>query len=654
MPAVTKDILNDWGREAATLLLNDGIPLNTTLTKIAEENALNLDQIARLVESANISMHTSVYKNNKYPEFEVADIHAISKDITDAPKQAELSDYDISPAEFDFDFVEKTASYTENPVEDTVSLATQALIAKSIEDASRLYDEKVAELSLSVYDLASQIKKDVKQAVLDPDQREGALVLFKSAALEITPRPYTTVITALFEDIDSSLERVCSPSILKTANYVEDSSAYVGLNQDHPILQKVAEYVNATILVKDALDNKREHLYAIADDLMGKFARSEKTPRRVRNVARLAKDSNYPRNIKSVETKVPAGKVKPERMPSPTKASDKVLAKMNKNPVAKTPKSNARPAAPAKPALTAKPKSPAKPMNISTDGSAGNRLINTMRSAKNKAGGTIQNIGRGISNAGGAIRDTAYRGKINFDSATDSFSEKALGAGASLRDNVAGKARNAFSSLKSGIGNAASTVSSKANSTINSMRSLAARPAVATAGGTAASDRVINKVKNDRGSIRMNADQAAGNASYRQGPSGKPNAANQAAGSASEKVIERLTPDSVEPKYTTTGPTVNKPSAPSAPVNNNLPVVHTGPPTMGTTGNAPAVVTKNNAPAMSKVPGKFRWGLVGKILGGTALVGAAGGFGFRAGANAANSANAPMQKNNLPPRYTRG
>lgn len=270
-------MLVDWGNEAATNLIQHNIPLNDTITKIASDYSLNSDQLSRLVESANISMHTSVYTNNKYPEFEVADIKKVAgKMQKTAAYMYEASDYDVSPNDHNATYITKTAMYAETDEIEVVPEAVYNKVKYAVEDAKKHYEEKLAEVAYDIYATVEDIKHDVRQAVLDIDQRESAIPLFKLAATTTCKDSLKPALNLLFEDINETLQHKCPESAFKVASLEPDMHNYGVLNINHPVLKKVANYLNLVEKYKNAVDNEPKILSKIAEDTMSACSLNEK------------------------------------------------------------------------------------------------------------------------------------------------------------------------------------------------------------------------------------------------------------------------------------------------------------------------------------------------------------------------------------------
>ena len=100
---MTNEQIEYFGKEAAKTYIEEGTDLNNTITKIAEEHALNRYEIDRIVEAANTSTYLSMFSNldDKYIEFPVADAEKVAEYLQPSSPEDNFSDYD-SPPEKDY------------------------------------------------------------------------------------------------------------------------------------------------------------------------------------------------------------------------------------------------------------------------------------------------------------------------------------------------------------------------------------------------------------------------------------------------------------------------------------------------------------------------------------------------------------------------
>jgi len=268
MAHVTRDLLSEWGKEAAANLINSNIPLNDTITKIASENHLNADQVARTVEAANIAMHTSVYTNNKYPEFEVADLTKISSKIQETPKTASASDYDMSPRDLLYVLTTKQASYTDtDPIE--LNESTKLRARKELKDLANHYDDKCAELAQDVYEAANDLKKFIKQAALNPDECDESLESLKLASYQATNEEWHLAIDPIFEEVHADLRSTASMALYKRASSPVSDKKSV-LNEEHPFFSKLAHYLDTLENYTSAIVSRDYNLTKLAQKSLEK------------------------------------------------------------------------------------------------------------------------------------------------------------------------------------------------------------------------------------------------------------------------------------------------------------------------------------------------------------------------------------------------
>lgn len=259
MTTVNKDLINNWGKEAAQALIFDGVDLNSTITKIASDNSLNPDQIARVVEAANIATHLSVAKSdNNYPEFEVADTKKIASAAESNIIDITISDYDLPPKQASVMTKEASAGYSE-PKEEGPLKFTYAQ-KQSMKEAEKFYDEKLAELEINVFKEIGQMKHYVKQACLNPDSPDGALTLMKAAAFASTHEVWRPATKNLFDYIEDSLPQ----TLVKKASVEPTMPSSAILNPESEFIQKLGSYLEAVKEYKIAKENKLDALTKFA------------------------------------------------------------------------------------------------------------------------------------------------------------------------------------------------------------------------------------------------------------------------------------------------------------------------------------------------------------------------------------------------------
>jgi hypothetical protein len=171
--------LEGFSKLAAGLYLEQKVPLNETIEKIARDNSLNYDQTSRIVEEANTSVYINLFNKtnskDKYIEFKTASIKEIWPRIKseDLPK---TSHYDVPPDQvFLRASTEQIPEFTKvaeevETFEGPTSKSHAEIICK-IHEKARNEQIKNAqlELELAIDRVVSSITKDARQSILGGD-----------------------------------------------------------------------------------------------------------------------------------------------------------------------------------------------------------------------------------------------------------------------------------------------------------------------------------------------------------------------------------------------------------------------------------------------------------------------------------------------------
>jgi hypothetical protein len=103
---LSAEALELMGKQAANLYLDEGIPLNDGIARIAGEHPdISAEQIKRIVEFANTAVYLAKHDQNKnagreysYPQFELADAGRIIQDLSDGARPTIVTKTDIDYA----------------------------------------------------------------------------------------------------------------------------------------------------------------------------------------------------------------------------------------------------------------------------------------------------------------------------------------------------------------------------------------------------------------------------------------------------------------------------------------------------------------------------------------------------------------------------
>jgi hypothetical protein len=219
-----------FAKQAATNYLKDGKSLNDSITKLASDNALNHEQIARVVEAANTDVYINLFNKNKdkYVQFETANPEVIEESLIPVKTAEVISDRD---------YYDAPAYEVPENVEIFEKVAEKVPKERSQDELLRdYYQFKAAEAQLNNLLIEGQttfekeagvLKEMIKQAVLGGDTPYSEI----SAALNTTTEP---VFVETLKIIETELTPVMPlGSLTKVATPILGS-----LNTKHPLMQQ--------------------------------------------------------------------------------------------------------------------------------------------------------------------------------------------------------------------------------------------------------------------------------------------------------------------------------------------------------------------------------------------------------------------------------
>ena len=190
-----KDFEN-MGRAVASEYVGNNVALNDSITKLSEHYGLNSEQIARVVEQANVETYLTLNKNteDKYIEFDPADTVKVASALNFKLEKdaAIMSDYDRFTSSEDWQFL-SALDEDELAIIEKSKTGLMKRAAKTIDKAikSRLeeIDESFSRDSESLYKL-------VKQASLEL----GEFGTIKQAMISAVPGKVTNLIIDAYKD----------------------------------------------------------------------------------------------------------------------------------------------------------------------------------------------------------------------------------------------------------------------------------------------------------------------------------------------------------------------------------------------------------------------------------------------------------------------
>lgn len=196
---ITPADLDFFGKQAAREYTENSVPLNQTITKLAQEHGLNKTQTDRVVETANTETYISIANStagpDRYVKFDVAS--PIEPHKESVKTASTTTDYEVSPEAFKPMVKTAVASATHNQEDRLKTLygalavemdkrgAAQDFLTKRAEELQLLWNGEVIDL-----------ESHVKQAALSGTPLAYIEAVMKTAS----PRPTTKIIVQKFRE----------------------------------------------------------------------------------------------------------------------------------------------------------------------------------------------------------------------------------------------------------------------------------------------------------------------------------------------------------------------------------------------------------------------------------------------------------------------
>jgi len=238
----TGNDFENMGKAAASEYIGSNKDLSTTITKIATHYGLNSEQIARVVEQANVETYLKLNNvaDDKYIEFAPADNIKVASALNfSAEKKAELvgNDFEI---ELDEEFSLESPSTEKELGREKV--AEDISLANGLKKISGIVNARLEEIDANFDRESETLYKIVKQAALEA----GNFGIVKQAMLSAAPDASTEMIADVYEF-----------KLKKEGSRIdfEKSEAPAGvLNSNHPLVQslnKLATYKDEYAILKE-------------------------------------------------------------------------------------------------------------------------------------------------------------------------------------------------------------------------------------------------------------------------------------------------------------------------------------------------------------------------------------------------------------------
>lgn len=215
---ITTFDLESFGKQAAANYVSDGVEMNASILKLADDHNLNLQQIHRVVESANVDTYLQMIKTSedKYVDFPLADAKMVYTKLTktaDTSATSSSNDYESAPV--------KTAEVSlfpgiEATLEKTATMTTPyAEIKKEasrIEGLCRYIANESERLRYEFQEDYDKVWDFTKQAILQGENVTNIFEIIKVAS----PTYADYIIEDFTEFIDETMPKI---DIQKEATY---------------------------------------------------------------------------------------------------------------------------------------------------------------------------------------------------------------------------------------------------------------------------------------------------------------------------------------------------------------------------------------------------------------------------------------------------
>jgi hypothetical protein len=283
--SLSPESLEQMGKQAANMFLDDGLSLNEGVAKLAGAHEdINQEQVKRICEFANTAVYLAKHDQSKtagagssYPQFELADPNRVIQDLSDGARPTVVTQTDLAysrhPAK-----TEKTASAKSSVNHRVEAALEEAFKVSSVEKVAQ--ESIVSSIMGTKHDLVAlkehlsasgeQIDLGLKQASADYYDlvREhmvggGDFTDIMAAARSVTS-DNDKIAQAMRPAIERLVrEKVASPARLQAGIRNMEKVAHRVVNQKHPLV----ETLGAIITLSDEVEKVATGLLQIDREL---------------------------------------------------------------------------------------------------------------------------------------------------------------------------------------------------------------------------------------------------------------------------------------------------------------------------------------------------------------------------------------------------
>ncbi len=251
--SLSAESLELMGKQAANRLLNDGIPLNETIVKLAGEHQdINGEQVRRVVEFANNAVYLAMHDSNKtaganssYPQFEIADPARILQDLSDGARPTVTTKVDVeysklpekkADVELRDDVIERVFGFNPDKLASDSSATSpinQVVDAKgSLNSLRENLEHHGEQFTMALKQAQDEYYDLTKNYLLEGGSFADVIVAARSSGADKSKIAY------VFQPIIARLlkEKVASPVRLQLMTEQLEKVAHRVVNEKHPLV----------------------------------------------------------------------------------------------------------------------------------------------------------------------------------------------------------------------------------------------------------------------------------------------------------------------------------------------------------------------------------------------------------------------------------
>lgn len=250
---LSAEALELMGKQAANRLLNEGLPLNETISKLAAAHAdINGEQVKRVAEFANNAVYLAKHDQSKvagaessYPQFELADPFRIMQDLSSGSRPTVTTSVDAEYSKMPEK--SKTASAESDDIIDQAfkvdetkqlpNFSRESAVAQVFEAKDNLIGLKnglehhAENFTMAVKEAQAEYYELVKRHMLDGGSFTDVVVAAQSSGTD-----KAKIAEALRPVIERLLvEKVATPGRLVVRDTLEKVAHRV-VNEEHPLV----------------------------------------------------------------------------------------------------------------------------------------------------------------------------------------------------------------------------------------------------------------------------------------------------------------------------------------------------------------------------------------------------------------------------------